>query len=105
MHWTWIWVGSESWWWTGSLAYCSPWDRKELDPTEWLNWTELNPQKSYKTEITQAIIEMGSHLFDAMDIKRIMKEYSELLYVHQFDDLIETGQFLKYTVWQNVHKE
>ena len=21
----------------GSLAYCSPWDRKELDMTEWLN--------------------------------------------------------------------
>ena len=48
---------------------------------------------------------MGSHLFNAMDIKKIRKEYSEWLYVHQFDDLIETGQFLKYTVWQNVHKE
>ena len=23
----------------GSLACCSPWGRKELDPTEWLNWT------------------------------------------------------------------
>ena len=75
---------------------------------EWvteLKWTELNPQKSYKTEITEVIIEMGSHLFNAMDIKKIRKEYSEWLYVHQFDDLIETGQFLKYTVWQNVHKE
>ena len=25
----------------GSLAYCSPWVLKELDTTEWLNWTEL----------------------------------------------------------------
>ena len=25
----------------GSLACCSPWDRKELDMTEQLNWTEL----------------------------------------------------------------
>ena len=25
----------------GSLASCSPWDHKELDMTEWLNWTEL----------------------------------------------------------------
>ena len=25
----------------GSLACCSPWDCKELDTTEWLNWTEL----------------------------------------------------------------
>ena len=25
----------------GGLACCSPWGRKELDRTEWLNWTEL----------------------------------------------------------------
>ena len=25
----------------GSLACCSPWFHKELDMTEWLNWTEL----------------------------------------------------------------
>ena len=24
----------------GSLACCSPWSRKELDMTEWLNWTD-----------------------------------------------------------------
>ena len=24
----------------GSLVCCSPWDRKESDMTEWLNWTE-----------------------------------------------------------------
>ena len=24
-----------------SLACCNPWGRKELDTTEWLNWTEL----------------------------------------------------------------
>ena len=24
-----------------SLSCCIPWDRKELDMTEWLNWTEL----------------------------------------------------------------
>ena len=24
----------------GSLVCCSPWDRKESDTTEWLNWTE-----------------------------------------------------------------
>ena len=26
----------------GSLAYCGSWGRKELDTTEWLNWTELS---------------------------------------------------------------
>ena len=25
----------------GSLALCSPWGCKELNMTEWLNWTEL----------------------------------------------------------------
>ena len=70
------------------------------------DWTELN--WTLKEDIRQklhVITEMGSRLFDAMDIKRIMKEYSEWLYVYQFDDLIEMGQFLKYTVWSNVHKE
>ena len=27
----------------GGLSWCSPWGRKELDMTEWLNWTELIP--------------------------------------------------------------
>ena len=29
----------------GSLVCCSPWGHKELDMTEWLNWTELNMKK------------------------------------------------------------
>ena len=28
----------------GSLECCSPWGCKELDMTEWLNWTELNTE-------------------------------------------------------------
>ena len=39
-RWTWVEVNSRSWWWTGRPG-CSPWDHKELDMTEWLNWTEL----------------------------------------------------------------
>ena len=40
--WTWVWANSGSWWWTGE-AWCAavPWGRKELETTEWLNWTEL----------------------------------------------------------------
>ena len=30
----------------GGLACCDSWGRKELDTTEWLNWTELNWTKS-----------------------------------------------------------
>ena len=40
-RWTWVRANSGSWWWTGILACCSPWDHKELDTTEQLNWTEL----------------------------------------------------------------
>ena len=39
-QWTWVWVNSRSWWWTGGLACCGPWGRKESDTTEQLNWTE-----------------------------------------------------------------
>ena len=43
-QWTWIWVDSGSWWWTGRpgvLWFMGP---KESDTTEWLNWTELIAQ-------------------------------------------------------------
>ena len=30
----------------GGLACCSSWGRKELDTTEWLNWTEGSEEKS-----------------------------------------------------------
>ena len=39
-QWTWIWVDSGSWWWTGRLACCGSWGHKESDMTEWLKWTE-----------------------------------------------------------------
>ena len=28
----------------GSLVCCSPWGHKELDMTEWLNWTDTHPE-------------------------------------------------------------
>ena len=40
-QWTWVWVSTKSCDGQGSLACCSPWGCKELDTTEWLNWTEL----------------------------------------------------------------
>ena len=30
----------------GSLVCCSPWGQKELDMTEWLNWTEEEHQRT-----------------------------------------------------------
>ena len=40
--WTWIWVNSGSWWWTGRRGVLQSWGCKESDKTERLNWTELN---------------------------------------------------------------
>ena len=36
-QWTWVWVNSRSWLWTGRLAWCSSWDHKESDTTEQLS--------------------------------------------------------------------
>ena len=38
---TWVWVDSGSWWWTGRPGVLRFMGRKELDATEWLNWTEI----------------------------------------------------------------
>ena len=38
-QWTWVWVNSGCWWWTGRPGVC-PWGRRESDTTERLNWTE-----------------------------------------------------------------
>ena len=40
--WTWVWVGSGVGDGCGSLACFGSWGCKELNTTEWLNWTELN---------------------------------------------------------------
>ena len=45
--WTWVWASFRSWWWMGRPACCSPWGPKELDTTEQLSWTELNPVLLY----------------------------------------------------------
>ena len=39
----------------GSLACCSPWVCKELDTTEWLNWTECYPQSNLSSKLSQNV--------------------------------------------------
>ena len=39
LKWTWVWVDSGSWWWTGRPACCGTWGHKEL--TCLSAWTEL----------------------------------------------------------------
>ena len=50
-QWTWVWVDSRSWWWTGRLACCHSWDCKELDTTEWVNWLTDCSVKSQPIQI------------------------------------------------------
>ena len=39
-QWTWVWVNSGSWWWTGRPGVLQS-TRLQSDTTEWLDWTEL----------------------------------------------------------------
>ena len=39
-QWTWVWVNSSSWCWTGRPDMLRSMGSQELDMTEWLNWTE-----------------------------------------------------------------
>ena len=43
-QWTWLWVNSGSWWWTGRPGVLQSMgsEKKELDTTERQNWTELS---------------------------------------------------------------
>ena len=41
-RWTWVWVNSGSWWWTGKPGMLQSMGLQRVGMTEWLNWTELN---------------------------------------------------------------
>ena len=42
-QWTWVWVNSRSWWWTGRPGVLRFMGWQRVETTEWLNWTKLNP--------------------------------------------------------------
>ena len=44
----------------GSLECCNPWGHKELDPTEWRNWTEKN-FLTYLSKHVFGDLEFSSH--------------------------------------------
>ena len=59
-RWTWVWVNSGSWWWTGRPGVlCDSWGRKESDMTEQLNWTELSSH--YETKSSKNYLRQVGH--------------------------------------------
>ena len=46
IQWTWVWVNSGDGEGQGDLECCSPWGRKALDTTKWLNWTSSNTRSN-----------------------------------------------------------
>ena len=53
-QWRWVWVKSGVGDGQGGLGCCSPWDCKELDMTERLNWTE--PRKDQDNNTNEKLI-------------------------------------------------
>ena len=71
-QWTWVWatlgVGDGQ----GGLVCCSPWCCKELEKTEWLNWTDCyNPYNPYAFELICSILKKN---FKCPDYKWLFKQ-------------------------------
>ena len=50
----------------GSLVCCSPWGCKELDTTEWLNWTDLIQLVSKRERILSQSLCSQIHIFPSI---------------------------------------
>ena len=69
--WSWVWVGSR-FLVMNREAWCAavPWARKELDTTEWLNWTESSQAGNYPS------------LYSARTSKKVFYKIYTHLYIH-----------------------
>ena len=71
----------------GSLVCCSPWGRKELDMTEWLNWTEQNLEKWYRWTYLRhrnRNADVKNELVDTVGDERVGRtERVALTYIHR----------------------
>ena len=66
-QWTWVWVNSGSWWWTGRPAWCAAIHGVEKNGPQLSDWTELNWKRlispSYLNEILAGYSNLGCRLF------------------------------------------
>ena len=58
-QWSWVWVDTGSWWWTGRPGMLLAWGWEDLDMTERVNWTELN---SFLVEILSFLYAVSCHM-------------------------------------------
>ena len=63
----------------GGLVCCSPWGHKELDTTEWLNWTELNIHLEFLL-LTQYKGWEGKKVFGSGDCRELLWATCPLLF-------------------------
>ena len=84
---TWVWASSGSWWWTGKPGMLHSWGRKELDTTEWVNWTEspaLGRFLIYNTWIGTLVIVQWGPSIDLLDSPSRQPFILILLYIYIF---------------------
>ena len=74
-QWTWIWVNSMSWWWTGRPMRSQ---RVRHDWAAGLNWTEL--KATFQAKMGMIKDRHGIDLTEAEYIKKRWQEYTEELY-------------------------
>ena len=58
-QWTWVWLNSGSWWWTGRLACCSPGGRRVRH--DWA--TQLNWYYTVVSQVCNSIMPKNVHTF------------------------------------------
>ena len=68
-RWTWVWVNSGSWWWTGSPGVLRFMGSQRIghDWATELNWTELNPSSVNFLSLRQSLFR--EHYFLVQDLK------------------------------------
>ena len=64
------------WWWTGKPGCCSPWGCKELDTTDWLNWSELNWLNNFQVYNTVLLIIVPGWYIRAPELIDLIARYS-----------------------------
>ena len=70
----------------GNLACCSPWDHKEWDTTEWLNWTDNNKKELKSQKQVQCKFKVNPSLLHSVQVGDSPLNYVFFL---MYDSLVE----------------